>query len=128
MSTEQSKDQPPSTLQSYINSATGAVQSAVGSLTGNKSLEAEGEVAKEQGETEHEQSQAALKVGSHTVSSSGGIAKDSKDRTDGSWNQTIGAAKEAVGGLIGNEVCPLILVCLRVHNQACRTNIGACSP
>ncbi len=32
-----------------------------------------------------------------------GVAKDSSDRTDGSWNQTVGSAKESLGGLIGNE-------------------------
>ncbi len=40
-----------------------------------------------------------------TASSSGAITKDDPNRTEGSWNQTVGSAKEAVGGLIGNQVC-----------------------
>lgn len=32
-----------------------------------------------------------------------GAAKDNADRSAGSWNQTVGSAKEAVGGLVGAE-------------------------
>jgi len=32
------------------------------------------------------------------------VAKDNPDRNAGSWNQTVGSAKEAVGGFIGSEV------------------------
>lgn len=102
---EQNNEQPPSTLQSYVNSATGAVQSAIGSLTGNTTQQVEGDAAHRQAKTEHEESQAAVKAGGFTVSSSGGVAKDHEDRSKGSWNQTLGSAKEAVGGLVGNEVC-----------------------
>ncbi|PHH92139.1 hypothetical protein CDD83_8707 [Cordyceps sp. RAO-2017] len=93
----------PSTLQSYVNSATGAVQSALGSLTGNTGDEAKGEMRKEEARAEHEASHAAVKVPGATVSSAGAVSKDDPDRSQGSWNQTIGSAKEAVGGLIGNE-------------------------
>lgn len=105
MSDQTNQQQTPSTLQSYVNSASGAVQSAIGSLTGNTGQQAEGEVAKDQAKTEHEQSQAGIKAAGVSVSSDGGVAKDSADRSDGSWNQTIGSAKEAVGGLLGHEVC-----------------------
>ncbi|OAA69505.1 CsbD-like protein [Cordyceps fumosorosea ARSEF 2679] len=101
---DQTKDQQtPSTLQSYVNSATGAVQSALGGLTGNTTQQAEGQVTQEQAKTEHEQSQAGIKAGGVSVSSDGGVAKDSADRSDGSWNQTIGSAKEALGGLVGHD-------------------------
>lgn len=44
-----------------------------------------------------------MKAGPFTVSSTGVPAKDSSDRTEGRWDQTVGSAKEAVGNLIGNE-------------------------
>lgn len=31
------------------------------------------------------------------------MSKHNSDRTDGSWNQTIGSGKEFVGGLVGAE-------------------------
>ena len=94
----------PSTLQSYVDSATGAVQSAIGSLTGNTGDKAQGEVRKDTAQAEHDASHAALKVPGATVSADGGVAKDDANRSEGSWNQTVGSAKEAIGGLIGNEV------------------------
>lgn len=38
-----------------------------------------------------------------TATADGGLAADNPDRTAGSWAQTIGSAKEAVGGLVGSE-------------------------
>lgn len=35
--------------------------------------------------------------------STSGVAPKSSDRTDGSWNQTVGSAKESIGGLVGAE-------------------------
>ncbi|KAH0498895.1 hypothetical protein TgHK011_006121 [Trichoderma gracile] len=93
----------PSTLSSYLESATGAVQNAVGSLTGNKSHQAEGQVRKEKAESEYEASQAAAKLPGGTISSTGTFTRDDPNRTQGSWNQTVGAAKETLGGLTGNE-------------------------
>lgn len=122
-------DKQTSTLQSYVDSATGAVQSVIGSLTGNTADQVRytfsrsgystfksghetnntqqnaGEAKKTKGELEHDASQATLKVGNLSASSSGAVTKDDPKRTEGSWNQTIGSAKEAVGGLVGNEVC-----------------------
>jgi uncharacterized protein YjbJ (UPF0337 family) len=95
----------PSTLQSYIDSATGAVQNAVGSLTGNSGDQAKGELRQDKAQTEYDASQAAVKLPGGTISSTGAFAKDDPNRTEGSWNQTVGAAKESLGGLIGNEVC-----------------------
>jgi uncharacterized protein YjbJ (UPF0337 family) len=31
------------------------------------------------------------------------VHKDSSDRTEGSWNQTVGAAKESIGNLVGHD-------------------------
>ncbi|KAM3530429.1 hypothetical protein MY4038_004963 [Beauveria bassiana] len=103
MSDNTNDKQAPSTLQSYVNSATGAVQSAIGSLTGNNTQQAEGQVAQDQAKIEHEQSKDGVKAAGVSVSSDGGIAKDNADRSAGSWNQTIGSAKEALGGLVGHE-------------------------
>merc|ERR1711964_938841 len=60
-----------STLQSYVDSATGAVQSAIGSLTGNASDQNAGEAKKTKAELENDASQATLKAGNLTASSSG---------------------------------------------------------
>jgi uncharacterized protein YjbJ (UPF0337 family) len=97
-------DKAPSTLQSYVDSATGAVQSAIGSLTGNTGDQAKGDAKKDTAMVEHDVSQAALKFPGATVSSDGGISKDDPNRSAGNWNQTVGSAKEAVGGLVGSEV------------------------
>jgi uncharacterized protein YjbJ (UPF0337 family) len=35
------------------------------------------------------------------------VTADDPNRTEGSWNQTAGAAKEFVGGVVGSEVCSL---------------------
>jgi uncharacterized protein YjbJ (UPF0337 family) len=66
-------------------------------------LQTQGELKKTHAEGEKAASDAAVKAGPFTMSSTGAMVKDSQDRTDGSWNQTIGSAKEALGGLIGNE-------------------------
>jgi uncharacterized protein YjbJ (UPF0337 family) len=66
-------------------------------------LQAEGQKREAAGKEENVASDAAVKAGPFTLSSTGVVAKDSHDRTAGSYNQSIGAAKEAVGGIIGNE-------------------------
>ncbi|RFU77574.1 mismatched base pair and cruciform dna recognition [Trichoderma arundinaceum] len=93
----------PSTLSSYVESATGAVQNALGNLTGNTGDKAKGEVRKENAEAEYDASQATAKLPGGTISSTGAFAKDDPRRTEGSWDQTVGAAKETLGGLVGNE-------------------------
>jgi uncharacterized protein YjbJ (UPF0337 family) len=109
-----------STPQSYLDQATGAVQSAIGSLTGNTAdkvslfvssplnfctdfHQAQGENRKDTAAAEHDLSHSAAKAGPFSVTPSGGVAKDNSDRTEGSWNQNMGAAKEALGGLVGAE-------------------------
>jgi uncharacterized protein YjbJ (UPF0337 family) len=112
-------DNQPSTLNSYVNSAIGGAQELLGSLTGNTvdqvskedfSLatcshysQKQGEAKQQSAQAENDLSHTAAKAGPFTVSSSGAVAQDSKDRSQGSWDQTVGAAKEAVGGLVGAE-------------------------
>ncbi|KAH7068166.1 hypothetical protein BKA63DRAFT_423036 [Paraphoma chrysanthemicola] len=96
------KDQT-STLQGYVDQATGAVQSALGSLTGSTADQVQGENKKDVAAAEKDLSHATAKAGPFSVSSSGGVAKDNADRTAGSWNQNVGAAKEALGGFVGAE-------------------------
>jgi len=93
----------PSTVGSYVDSAIGAAQKFVGDLTGNTADSAQGQNRKDAAKVENDASHAAAKAGPFTLSSSGAIAQDSSDRTTGNWNQTIGAAKEALGGLVGAE-------------------------
>lgn len=73
-------------------------------MTGNTGDQAKGDVKRDVAKTEHDASQAAMKLPGATISSDGGAAKDNSDRSAGSWNQTVGSAKEAVGGVIGSEV------------------------
>ncbi|KPM42046.1 hypothetical protein AK830_g4521 [Neonectria ditissima] len=91
-----------STLKSYVDSASGTLQSALGSITGSTGDKAHGELKKDKADAEHDASHAAAKVPGGAISSSG-VAKDDPKRTEGSWNQTAGSAKETLGGLIGNE-------------------------
>ncbi|CAE7033623.1 hypothetical protein CFE70_004843 [Pyrenophora teres f. teres 0-1] len=94
---------PTSTPQSYLDQAKGAVQSALGSLTGSTADKAQGENRKETAAAEHDLSHSAAKAGPFSVTPSGGVAKDDPDRSAGSWNQNVGAAKEAIGGFVGAE-------------------------
>jgi len=93
---------PTSTPQSYLDKATGAVQSALGSLTGSTADKAQGENRKETAAAEHDLSHTAAKTGPFSITPSG-IAKDDPNRSAGSWNQNVGAAKEAIGGFVGAE-------------------------
>lgn len=92
-----------STLKSYVDSATGAAQNFVGSLTGNAGDQNKGEVKQDKAQVEHDASHATAKLPGFTATAQG-VSKDDPDRTGGSWNQTVGSAKEAVGGLVGSEV------------------------
>jgi uncharacterized protein YjbJ (UPF0337 family) len=98
MSSEQ-----PSTLKSYVDSAAGKVQGALGNVTGNAGDQAKGELREENARVEHDASHATAKLPGATISGSGAAVRDDPNRSEGSWNQTLGSTKEAVGGLIGNE-------------------------
>ncbi|KAH8424333.1 tryptophan 2,3- dioxygenase [Aspergillus melleus] len=94
----------PSTLKSYVDSATGLAQRAVGTVTGNSSTKAEGEETKAQAAQEHEASHTTAKVGSVTADpNTGATATDNPKRNNGTWDQTVGSAKESLGNLTGYE-------------------------
>lgn len=92
-----------STLKSYVDSATGAIQSGIASITGSAGDQANADQTKAKAEAEKDLSHSAAKAGPFTLSSSGAPAKDNQDRTDGQWNQTVGSVKETAGNLFGNE-------------------------
>ncbi|PKS04878.1 hypothetical protein jhhlp_008242 [Lomentospora prolificans] len=92
-----------STLNSYVNSATGAIQSGIAAVTGSASDKANAEQTKSTADAQHAASHSAAKVGPFSVGSDGGVARDSPDRTQGQYDQTMGSVKEATGNLLGNE-------------------------
>jgi uncharacterized protein YjbJ (UPF0337 family) len=93
----------PSTLGSYVEAATGKAQNVLGNLTGNSGDQAKGELRENKAQTEYDASHATAKIPGATISGSGAAVADNTDRSQGNWNQTLGSAKEALGGLIGNE-------------------------
>ncbi|KFY77823.1 hypothetical protein V499_02886 [Pseudogymnoascus sp. VKM F-103] len=95
-------DNNTSTIQSYIDSATGTVQSALGTLTGSTADTNAGQAKQDKATLEDAASHATLKGPGFTATADG-IARDDPNRQKGSWNQTIGAGKEALGGLVGSE-------------------------
>ena len=107
----------PSTLQSYVDAATGAVQSAVGSVLGNNGEQAKGDANKEKAQAEYDASHATVKLPGVTASSSGAVTADDPDRSAGSWNQTLGSAKEFAGGLVGSEVSEHFRLLYTFHPQ-----------
>lgn len=62
--------------------------------------QSQGEAKKSHAEAEKELSKAGTNVGPFSVSTSG-VAANDPNRTEGSWNQTIGSAKESLGNLTG---------------------------
>ncbi|KAJ4305721.1 hypothetical protein N0V90_001252 [Kalmusia sp. IMI 367209] len=102
MSGNNNKD-ATSTLQSVVDQASAAISSGIGALTGNPADKREADDKKATAEVEHDLSHTAAKAGPFTANASGGFAKDDPNRSAGSWNQTVGSAKEAVGGLVGAE-------------------------
>ena len=97
-------DNQPSTGNSMLESVTGKAQQAFGNLTGNTGDQAKGELREDKAQAEYDASHATAKVPGATISGSGAAVTDNSDRSQGSWNQTMGSTKEAVGGLMGNEV------------------------
>lgn len=140
-----SSNDQPSTLKSYVDSAAGAIQSGIASITGNPgdqvsstiefpagfssrtvSLshnphlvpkpnsnnifltlhhlpQAKADQTRSQASAEHTASEAAVKAGPFTLSSTGAATKDNPDRSHGAWDQTVGSGKETLGNLVGNE-------------------------
>ncbi|KOS21674.1 hypothetical protein ESCO_004980 [Escovopsis weberi] len=97
-----SSNKESSTLGSYVDSATGAIQDFVGKMTGGAENQEQGQERQPKAQQEAHDPKTA-KVPGATLSSSGAVAKDDPNRAQGSWDQTIGSAKEAIGGLVGNE-------------------------
>ncbi|KAI4273837.1 MAG: hypothetical protein LQ337_004367 [Flavoplaca oasis] len=96
-------DKDSSTAKSYLDSAIAQGQSALGSLTGSTGDKAKASVRKDQAAAEKDASHSVGKLGPLNVSPSGGVSTDDPNRSEGSWNQTMGSAKESMGGLIGSE-------------------------
>ena len=66
-------------------------------------VQAKGDATKDKAAAEKDASHTIGKIGPYAVSSSGGISSDDPRRTQGSYDQTVGSAKEALGGLVGAE-------------------------
>ncbi|CAG8266597.1 unnamed protein product [Penicillium salamii] len=93
-----------STGQSYLDQASGLAQRAMGTVTGDSSTQAKGDVKKAEGEAKNEASHTTAKLGPFSADpNTGAVAKDNENRPTGQWDQTLGSTKEAVGNLIGNE-------------------------
>jgi hypothetical protein len=67
-------------------------------------IQTAGQAKQDKAQAEHEASHAAAKLGPYAASASGAVTKDDPNRSEGSWNQTIGSGKEFIGGLVGSEV------------------------
>lgn len=72
-------------------------------LTPSFCAQANAEATKSKAEAEKAESHSVGKVGPMAVSSSGGVHADDPNRSEGSWNQTVGSGKETVGNLLGAE-------------------------
>jgi len=92
----------PSTIKSYVDSASATIQNAVGSLTGNpvdKQVAADRHV---DAQAERDASRAGAKVGPLTFSTAG-VTTDNQDRTGGKKDQMLGSGKEFMGNMTGSE-------------------------
>ncbi|KAH9900173.1 hypothetical protein F4778DRAFT_740449 [Xylariomycetidae sp. FL2044] len=92
-----------STLKAAIDATSGTIQNALGTLTGSNADKTEGQAKQDKADVEHDASKATAKIPGFTASSSGAVTKDDPDRVSGSYNQTVGSAKEFVGGVTGAE-------------------------
>ncbi|PLB53422.1 putative mismatched base pair and cruciform DNA recognition protein [Aspergillus steynii IBT 23096] len=103
MSSENSSENP-STLKSYVDSATGLAQRAMGTVTGDSSTKTEGETTQSTASAENTASHETAKLGPVTADPhTGATATDHPQRNTGNWDQTIGSAKESLGNLTGYE-------------------------
>ena len=100
-----SDSHPPqaSSGQSLLDSAKGYLQSGIAAVTGSTGDQAKADATHNKAAAEANASEAAVKAGPFTMSSTGAVAKDSSDRTEGQWDQTMGSLKETAGNLTGNE-------------------------
>jgi len=96
-------DNNTSTVKAAIDSVTGTAQEMLGKVIGSSGDEAKGQMRQGKAHAENEASHSTAKIPGFTASAEGTVTKDSKDRTTGQWNQTMGSTKEMVGGLLGSE-------------------------
>lgn len=125
-------DSNSSSIKAYTDSAIASGQSMLGKITGsagdkvrtscppflshstsitqiprfsltNHLPQNEAAARKSTSEAENDASHTVGKIGPVAASSSGGVSVDDPDRSEGSWNQTVGSGKEALGGLLGAE-------------------------
>ena len=89
--------------KSLLDTATGYIQQGIAAVTGNPADKAQAEQTHNKAAAEANASEAAVKAGPFTLSSTGAVAKDNEERSQGQWNQTVGSLKESVGNLTGNE-------------------------
>ena len=89
--------------KSLLDTATGYIQQGIAAVTGNPADKAQAEQTHNKAAAEANASEAAVKAGPFTLSSTGAVAKDREERSQGQWNQTVGSLKESVGNLTGNE-------------------------
>ncbi|MCJ1265349.1 hypothetical protein MMC22_005226 [Lobaria immixta] len=96
-------DKEASSGKSYIDSAIAAGQSVLGSITGNQADKDQAANTKSQAADEKDLSHTVGKVGPFAATPQGGVSVDDPSRAEGSYNQTVGSAKESLGGLIGSQ-------------------------
>jgi len=63
-----------------------------------------GEAVQDKAKAQHEDSHTTAKLGPISADpNTGATAKDNENRSTGSWDQTLGSTKEAIGNMVGNE-------------------------
>ncbi|KAF2858428.1 hypothetical protein K470DRAFT_259842 [Piedraia hortae CBS 480.64] len=95
-------DKDTSTLQSYVDKAAGMAQSALGAVTGSTADKNAGANKQHEANIKDSASHAGTSAGGFAIGPTG-VAKENPDRQEGSWDQTLGSAKEAIGGLVGAD-------------------------
>ncbi|KKY25109.1 putative mismatched base pair and cruciform dna recognition [Phaeomoniella chlamydospora] len=91
-----------STIGATADYVKATLQSGVASVTGSTGDAQKAQETHNKAEFEDTASHATAKVGPFTATPSG-VAKDSPDTTQGQTDQTIGSAKQAIGGVLGSE-------------------------
>lgn len=92
-----------STPASTLDNITGKVQEVIGNIVGNPSDQRAGQAKQDKAQFEDAASHATIK-GPGFSATADGVARDDPNRQKGAWNQTVGAGKEMVGGIVGSEV------------------------
>merc|ERR1711939_85019 len=98
MSSTDNTTAQPSSGQSIIDTATSYVQSGIAAVTGNQSDKAKAEQTHNKAAAEANASEAAVKAGPFTLSSSGAVANDSL-KQQGREQNLQGQGQEAKGQL-----------------------------